>query len=59
MARKIDDFKCLDCGEVSELFLDQEKEKATCTKCGSEHVEKILSQGTGKYEHSSWARWRI
>ena len=39
------EYKCLDCGEVSEILtgMGSRDEGATCKLCGSLHVERILS----------------
>lgn len=58
MARKLNDYTCLDCNETSEQFIDEEKEKAVCSKCGSENMKKVLSVGEGNTKHISWAKWR-
>lgn len=38
------DFKCGECGTVSEiLLLDGDTAKAVCPDCGSKHMEKLIS----------------
>ena len=37
------DFKCMDCGEVTEYLVFSESDKLSCKKCGSERLEKLMS----------------
>jgi putative FmdB family regulatory protein len=38
------EYKCLDCGKVSEIFLrSPNSEGAKCPICGSENLERLLS----------------
>lgn len=39
------EYKCMDCGEVSEVLMGMgsRDEPAKCKHCGSDHVERILS----------------
>jgi putative FmdB family regulatory protein len=39
------EYKCMDCGEVSEILtgMGSRHERATCKHCGSGQVERILS----------------
>ena len=38
------EYKCLDCGEVSEIFLrNSNSEIAKCPFCGSGNLERLLS----------------
>jgi putative FmdB family regulatory protein len=39
------EYKCLDCGEVSEVLvgMGSSNETATCKNCGSGRMERILS----------------
>jgi len=37
------DFRCKDCGKVSEIFLRSAGETARCPACGSNNVEKLIS----------------
>ena len=38
------DFKCLECGKVSEIFLRSADGQATCCPdCGSENLERLVS----------------
>ena len=38
------DFRCRDCGKVSELFVrGADSQAARCTGCGSENMEKLIS----------------
>ena len=39
------EYKCIDCGEVSEVLMGMgsRDESVTCGHCGSNHVERILS----------------
>jgi putative FmdB family regulatory protein len=38
------DYRCCQCGEVSEVFLrSPEGEPGKCTSCGSENLEKEIS----------------
>lgn len=48
------DVECLDCGNQEEILarieqLDGEGNvtSATCSKCGSEHIKKLISRSTG------------
>ncbi|KIX15370.1 FmdB family zinc ribbon protein [Dethiosulfatarculus sandiegensis] len=38
------DFKCLDCGKVSELLIIGEPSQRACPACGSLNLEKLLSK---------------
>jgi putative FmdB family regulatory protein len=40
------EYKCRDCGKVSEFLIGvgQEKAKLKCSSCGSKKLEKIFSQ---------------
>ena len=38
------DFKCQDCGEVSEILVrGADSQPARCTSCGSENLERLVS----------------
>lgn len=37
------DYKCEDCGKVSEVFLRSLGEPVKCPSCGSENLERIFS----------------
>ena len=37
------EYKCEDCGVVSEYLVFSESEKLSCKSCGSEKLEKLLS----------------
>ncbi|HIE17091.1 MAG TPA: zinc ribbon domain-containing protein [Dehalococcoidia bacterium] len=37
------DFKCRQCGEVSEILLRDSGQTARCSNCGSEDVEKLFT----------------
>jgi len=37
------DFKCRDCGEVSEVFVRSFNSKVRCPKCGGENMERLFS----------------
>ena len=37
------EYKCKDCGEISEFLVFSPSEKLSCKKCGSEKLEKLLS----------------
>jgi len=38
------EYKCLECGKISEYFISSNsKEKIVCKYCGSENVKKIFS----------------
>lgn len=38
------EYKCLDCGEVSEIFLrSPDCESVRCPNCGSKNLERLLS----------------
>ena len=37
------EYKCKECGELSELFIQRQGEMAKCPHCGSEEMEKLLS----------------
>lgn len=59
MAFRLEDFKCTDCGHVTEvLFNTTEEQEIICEECGSKNLQKILSIGSGKGGHVSWSKWR-
>jgi putative FmdB family regulatory protein len=37
------DYKCRDCGKISEIFLRSLNESVKCPECGSENMEKLIS----------------
>ena len=37
------EYKCKDCGEITELLVLSDSDKLSCKKCGSENLEKLLS----------------
>ena len=37
------EYKCEDCGAVSEFLVFSDSEKLSCKSCGSEKLEKLLS----------------
>jgi putative FmdB family regulatory protein len=39
------EFKCLKCNEVTELIVksSQDQMEMVCSKCGSEHLERVIS----------------
>ncbi len=37
------DFKCLECGRVSEILLRAAGQAARCPECGSDNMEKLIS----------------
>ena len=39
------EYKCQDCGEISEFLAPTHSESYTfaCTRCGSSHLEKLIS----------------
>ena len=37
------EYKCGDCGEVSEYLVFSGSDKVSCRKCGSQKLEKLLS----------------
>lgn len=37
------EYKCGDCGEVSEYLVFSDSDKVSCRKCGSRKLEKLLS----------------
>ena len=37
------DFLCLDCGEISEVLLTDQKDRPVCGKCGGANLKKMLS----------------
>jgi len=39
------EYKCMDCGEVSEVLtgMGSRDKAAACNHCGSDHLERILS----------------
>ena len=37
------EYKCKDCGAVSEYLVFSDSEKLSCKSCGSEKLEKLLS----------------
>ena len=49
------DFKCRECGKVSEIFLRSAGDQAArCPDCGSENMEKLISASyTIKMEDSA------
>lgn len=39
----IHDYKCNDCGEISEILIFSSDDKPSCGKCGSQNLEKLMS----------------
>ena len=37
------DYKCSDCGDVSEYLVHSSGDKVECRKCGSKNMEKQIS----------------
>ena len=37
------DFRCWECGKVSEIFLRSAAQVARCPDCGSDNMEKLIS----------------
>jgi len=37
------DFRCRDCGRVSEVFLRDSSQTARCPGCGSDNMERLIS----------------
>ena len=37
------DFKCQECGKVSEILLRNSDQSVHCPDCGSENMEKLIS----------------
>ncbi|MCK4235165.1 zinc ribbon domain-containing protein [candidate division WOR-3 bacterium] len=37
------DFKCKECGKVTEFLVQKSNESLKCPNCGSERLEKLLS----------------
>jgi putative FmdB family regulatory protein len=37
------EYKCKECGELSELFIQRQSEMVKCPHCGSEEMEKLFS----------------
>ncbi len=37
------EYKCRDCGDVAEYLVFSQSEKVTCKKCGSENLDKLIS----------------
>jgi len=37
------DFRCRDCGKVSEIFLRDAGQVARCPDCGSDNMERLIS----------------
>ncbi|MBA7634844.1 hypothetical protein ES703_42442 [subsurface metagenome] len=37
------DYRCRECGRVSEVFLRSSKSEVRCPHCGSEDVDKLVS----------------
>jgi len=37
------DFKCRDCGRVSEIFIRGTDQVACCPDCGSDNMERLIS----------------
>ena len=38
------EYKCKDCGKVSEILVFSSEETPDCKHCGSKNIEKILSR---------------
>ena len=37
------EYKCSDCGEISEHLVFSSEDEVACEKCGSKNLEKLLS----------------
>lgn len=37
------DFRCRECGRVSEIFLRNASQAARCPDCGSDNMERLIS----------------
>ena len=37
------DFRCRECGNVSEVLLRDADKRVRCTNCGSENMERLIS----------------
>lgn len=37
------EYKCKDCGEVSELIVLKQDEAVSCASCNSQNLEKLMS----------------
>jgi len=37
------DFRCLDCGKVSEIFIQSREQTLRCPDCGSANMERLMS----------------
>ena len=37
------EYRCLECGKISEIFLRSSNESVACPICGSKNLEKLLS----------------
>jgi putative FmdB family regulatory protein len=37
------EFKCQDCGKISELLVMRKDEAVSCTSCNSQNLEKLMS----------------
>ncbi len=37
------EYKCKNCGEISEILVFSSDEKPVCKKCGSKNLEKLIS----------------
>ena len=51
------EYKCKDCGEISEILVFSSDEKPVCKKCGSKNLEKLMSSfavSTGSPSGSSF-----
>jgi len=50
---KIFEFRCEDCGNVFELA-DNEKEKSSCSSCGSGNIKRVFSRPILVKEQASY-----
>jgi putative FmdB family regulatory protein len=60
MAFKLDDYKCLNCENISEFLVEVSEDESSeiCPYCGSRQLEKQISVSSNRTGHSSWAKWR-
>ena len=47
------EYKCMDCGEITEYLVFSQSEKLSCKKCGSEKLEKLMSSFAVSVKSSS------
>ena len=47
------EYKCKDCGEITEYLVFSPSEKLSCKKCGSKKLEKLMSSFAVSVKSSS------